>query len=326
MNPASQHLEGKLLDYAYGELSEGEAKTVEAHLSACPECADSLTAMKQVRRTMAQLPIVPAPHAGLESLLAYAQKAADTARARPARRRTWLRWIVPVGSVAALSVVLMVSIRVAHRPVATLAFKQDDTRGDWEGLTRSSAKKEAEARGQEEPLAEAKAPPKRVEPASQWARAPTVLKGADAPVVAEPGAPPAAERLARQTNGRPAAGEGDGARKVKAAVAPKPKPARGAAAPADDEAVRHEAREEFESGVVGGVVGAAPASGPSGDTVAGGTAGQPARVHSAGEKQQAPAKVASQHAADSAEAKQTLKALQEQSSTPSSPAAERPTD
>src|SRR5215472_5420718 len=321
MNPASQHLEGKLLDYAYGELSEGEAKTVEAHLSACPECADSLTAMKQVRRTMAQLPIVPAPHAGLESLLAYAQKAADTARARPARRRTWLRWIVPVGSVAALSVVLMVSIRVAHRPVATLAFKQDDTRGDWEGLTRSSAKKEAEARGQEEPLAEAKAPPKRVEPASQWARAPTVLKGADAPVVAEPGAPPAAERLAQQTNGTAAPGESDGARKVKAAAAPKPEPARRAAAPVADEAVRHEAGEELSAGgVVGSVVGAAPESKPSANTVAGGTAGELAQAYNAGEKQQAPAKVASQHAEGSVEAKQTLKALQKGSPAPSSPA------
>ncbi|HME91081.1 MAG TPA: zf-HC2 domain-containing protein, partial [Myxococcaceae bacterium] len=125
MNPTSQHLEGKLLDYAYGELSEGEAKTVEAHLSDCPQCADSLTAMKQVRRTMAQLPIAAAPQAGLESLLAYAQKAAET-RARPARRRTWLRWIVPAGSIAALSLILVLSSKVMmqHRPEGAATFKR----------------------------------------------------------------------------------------------------------------------------------------------------------------------------------------------------------
>jgi hypothetical protein len=78
--------------------------------------------------------------------------------------------------------------------------------------------------------------------------------------------------------------------------------------------------------VVGGVMGAAPASKPSGDTVAGGAAGKLAQAYNAGEKQQAPAKVASQQAADSAEAKQTLNALHQRSPTPSSPAAERPTD
>jgi len=323
MNPASQHLEGKLLDYAYGELSEGEAKTVEAHLSACPQCADSLTAMKQVRRTMAQLPIAEAPQAGLESLLAYAQKAAETARARPARQRRWLRWVVPIGSAAALALVLVLSVNVMRRPVATVAFKPDDMRGDWEGLPRPLAKKEAEARGQEEPLREAKAPPKEVEPASLGARAPKDRKGAGTPLAPEAGAPPAAERLAQQTNGTPA-GEGDGARKVKLAATPEHKPARRAAAPVADEAVRPEAREEVESGVAGGVVGSVlsgpPASKPSGDAVAGGTAGQPAQANSAGEKQQAPAKVASQHAAGSVEANQTFKALQKGSPAPSSPA------
>jgi hypothetical protein len=339
MNPASQHLEGKLLDYAYGELSEGEAKTVEAHLSACPECADSLTAMKQVRRTMAQLPIAEAPQAGLESLLAYAHKAAETARARPARRQTWLRWIVPIGSVAALALVLVLSVNVMRRPVATVAFKPDDTRGDWEGVRSFSVKKEAEtaektavASASEQKVARedeapAKARAQEAEPASQWARA---QKSAGAPVASEPAASPPAERLAQQTKGTPAAGEGDGVRKVKVFAAPKP--ARRAAAPSD----HGDAREEVESGVAGGVVGGVvaagdvlsgpPAAKPMGDTVAGGTAEQLAQANSAGERQQAPAKVASQHAEGSAEAKQTLKALGSRSSTPSSPAAEPPID
>ena len=328
MNPASQHLEGKLLDYAYGELSEGEAKTVEAHLRACPQCTDSLTVMKQVRRTMSQLPIADAPQAGLESLLAYAQKTAETARARPARRRTGLRWIVPIGSVAALSLVLVISVNVMRRPAATVAFKPDDTRGDWESPTPPSAKKEAETAektavfASEQKVARVdEALAKEAEARSQWAKAPKDRKGAVAPAAAEPGAPPAAERLARQTNRTAAPGESDGARKVKAAAAPKPEPARRAAAPVADEAVRHEAGEELSAGgVVGSVVGAAPESKPSANTVAGGTAGELAQAYNAGEKQQAPAKVASQHAEGSVEAKQTLKALQKGSPAPSSPA------
>jgi hypothetical protein len=74
------------------------------------------------------------------------------------------------------------------------------------------------------------------------------------------------------------------------------------------------------------VLGAAPASKPSGDTIAGGTAGQLAQADSASAKQQAPAKVASQHAVDSDELKQTLNASRARSSTPSSAAAERPVD
>ena len=291
MNPTSHHLEGELLDYAYGELSESEAKTVEAHLSDCPQCADSLTAMKQVRRTMAQLPIAAAPQAGLESLLAYAQKAAESARARPARRRTWLRWIVPVGSVAALSLVLVLSSKVMmqHRPEGAATFKRDDTRGDWESPPPPSAKKDAEAAEKTSVVFGVRqAPAKAAE-----VPAPKDLEGAGVPVASEPAGSPEADRLS-------AAGEGNGARKVKVAAAPKP--ARRAAAPSNEGEAREEVEGGVMGGVVGGVIGGVPESKPSGDTVA-------------------PAKVASEHAADSAQLKQTVNASGARPSAPSSPAA-----
>jgi len=117
MNPASHHPEEKLLDYAYDELSAAESKTVEAHVRSCPQCADSLTSMKRVRQTMSQLPIVPAPSKGLDSLRAYAEQAAERARARANRSRGWMQWLVPVTGIAALSVVLVIStnvIRMGH--------------------------------------------------------------------------------------------------------------------------------------------------------------------------------------------------------------------
>ena len=112
MNPASHHPEEKLLDYAYDELSAAESKTVEAHVRSCPQCADSLSSMKRVRQTMSQLPIAPAPTKGLDSLRAYAEQAAQRARADANRPRRWMAWLVPITGVLALSVVLVVSTRV----------------------------------------------------------------------------------------------------------------------------------------------------------------------------------------------------------------------
>jgi hypothetical protein len=111
MNP-TQHVEEKLLDYSYGELAPEEAKTVEGHLRTCSRCADSLKTMSRVRRTMSQLPIVPAPAKGLHSLLAYAEQAARRARPRPNPQSAWVRWLAPVAGFAALSVVLVVSTQV----------------------------------------------------------------------------------------------------------------------------------------------------------------------------------------------------------------------
>lgn len=153
MNPTSPHVEEKLLEYTYGELSEGDSKTVEAHLRACATCADSLRAMKQVRRTMAQLPMVAPPKAGLDSLLSYAESAAKASRAKPARRSPWLRWVMPLASLAALSVVLVVSSKVARQTEGPIASNRDEARGDWASARPPSAKKSAAPAGETEATA-----------------------------------------------------------------------------------------------------------------------------------------------------------------------------
>ncbi len=87
-----------LLDYAYGELEGAPRRKVEAHLSGCVACRTALMTMAETRHAMAGLTPEPAPEAGLESLLAYAQQA----RPQPRKARFWT-WLVPAISVAGAS-------------------------------------------------------------------------------------------------------------------------------------------------------------------------------------------------------------------------------
>jgi anti-sigma factor RsiW len=114
MKPQNLHAhEDRLLDFAYGELPAQEALAVESHLQGCTRCTELLEGIRGVRTTMAQLPMEPAPDAGLDSLLAYAQQAARNAAAGPAPRPTWWRrWLVPAMGVTAVSALAIVSIQV----------------------------------------------------------------------------------------------------------------------------------------------------------------------------------------------------------------------
>jgi len=92
-----------LLEYAYGEL-EGERRCAfEAHLAGCVSCQVSLRELTATRQAM-QLPVEPAPEAGLESLLAYAKNA--VAQQEPPRRSAW-RWLAPLVPVGSLAVALL---------------------------------------------------------------------------------------------------------------------------------------------------------------------------------------------------------------------------
>jgi len=114
MKPQNLHAhEDRLLDFAYGELPAQEARVVETHLQGCTRCTELLEGIRGVRTTMAQLPMEPAPDAGLDSLLAYAQQAARNAAAGPAPKPTWWRrWLVPAMGVTAVSALAIVSIQV----------------------------------------------------------------------------------------------------------------------------------------------------------------------------------------------------------------------
>ncbi len=111
MSAPAHQSEDKLLEFAYGELPAPEAEAVEAHVRGCARCAESLDGIKHVRSTMARLAPEPAPDAGLESLLAYAEQAArrnaEVARPKP----WWSRFIVPVASVTALALVGVVFVK-----------------------------------------------------------------------------------------------------------------------------------------------------------------------------------------------------------------------
>jgi len=114
MSP-TDHDQDKLLGYAYGELSSPEAKSLEAHLKNCPQCSRALEDIRKVRRTMAQLPTVPAPEAGLDSLLAYAQQAARRAQAGPAAHSHLWKWVLlPSTGLLAMVLLIVVTTRVAE--------------------------------------------------------------------------------------------------------------------------------------------------------------------------------------------------------------------
>ncbi|MFP2960535.1 anti-sigma factor family protein [Myxococcus sp. 1LA] len=105
MKPQNAHAqEDRLLDFAYGELPVPEARIVEAHLQGCARCTQALDDIRGVRATMSQLAVEPAPDAGLESLMAYAQQAARRAAAGPEPKPSrWRRWLLPVVGLASVS-------------------------------------------------------------------------------------------------------------------------------------------------------------------------------------------------------------------------------
>ncbi|MBX5481996.1 MAG: zf-HC2 domain-containing protein [Myxococcaceae bacterium] len=113
MSAPATHVDDLLLDFAYGELSEREAKAVQAHLSSCAQCQASLDEIQGVRRVMAKLPPAEAPKDGLDSLLAYAEQAARRVQAGPAPKKAWWRaLILPLGGVTAAAIFFIVGQKV----------------------------------------------------------------------------------------------------------------------------------------------------------------------------------------------------------------------
>ena len=80
MKTVAHQYEDKLLEFAYGDLEGSLAAAIDAHVRGCERCAKSLAEIRAVRVTMAQLPQLDAPDAGLESLLAYAEQTANETR------------------------------------------------------------------------------------------------------------------------------------------------------------------------------------------------------------------------------------------------------
>lgn len=105
--------EDRLLDFAYGELPATEAQALEQHVQGCVRCSKALADIRGVRTTMAQLSSEPAPDAGLESLLAYAQQSARRASAGPEPKPSrWRRWLLPAVGLATVSTFGILSLEV----------------------------------------------------------------------------------------------------------------------------------------------------------------------------------------------------------------------
>lgn len=108
-----------LLDFAYGELEAVERRSVESHLSGCERCRSELDAMMGTRRLMQALEPDPAPADGLESLLAYAERAAARTEAE-APRRPWTRWLVPVLPLGGLLIAVLTVVGRDPDPAAVV--------------------------------------------------------------------------------------------------------------------------------------------------------------------------------------------------------------
>ncbi|MDP1919606.1 MAG: zf-HC2 domain-containing protein [Myxococcales bacterium] len=136
MNAGVHQYEDKLLDYAYGELPAHEAAAVDAHVRTCAKCSQALVQIRGVRSVFAPLPMVAAPDAGLESLLAYADQHAR--RAKETKQAPWRRWIFAFASAAALLVVGVVAVRASDESpqhasdivIAAKKEKADTSRAD----------------------------------------------------------------------------------------------------------------------------------------------------------------------------------------------------
>ncbi|MCY1030842.1 zf-HC2 domain-containing protein [Corallococcus sp. BB11-1] len=106
--------EDRLLDFAYGELPASEAESLEQHVQGCARCAKALADIRGVRSTMARLSVEPAPDAGLESLLAYAQQSARRAAAGPEPKPSrWRRWLLPMVGLASVSTFGLLTLEVS---------------------------------------------------------------------------------------------------------------------------------------------------------------------------------------------------------------------
>lgn len=114
MKTAVHQYEDKLLEFAYGELPANEAAAVDAHVRGCTRCSEALTQIQSVRSTMSALPLAPAPDAGLESLLAYAEQTAKRNREAKKKDVWWRRYLMPLASAAALMLVGVVAWRASQ--------------------------------------------------------------------------------------------------------------------------------------------------------------------------------------------------------------------
>jgi hypothetical protein len=125
-SPDCAHANGLLLDLLYGELDGTVRSEVEGHAAGCARCTADLAAMRSTRQMMSTLEPEPAPAAGMESLLAYAQQQAQREASTPVRP-AWRRWLlgaVPVAAVGLLGISVALESSRTH-PATSLSTHEE---------------------------------------------------------------------------------------------------------------------------------------------------------------------------------------------------------
>ncbi|NOJ98172.1 zf-HC2 domain-containing protein [Corallococcus coralloides] len=156
MNAQNAHAhEDRLLDFAYGELPASEAHALEQHVQGCARCTKALADIRGVRTTMAQLSSEPAPDAGLESLLAYAQQSARRAAAGPEPKPSrWRRWLLPAVGLATVGTFGLLTLTVSEN----LDLSPNLSQRAAPSQAMEAAKQESRTREKSAPTAMAPAP------------------------------------------------------------------------------------------------------------------------------------------------------------------------
>ncbi|MBN9684492.1 MULTISPECIES: anti-sigma factor family protein [unclassified Corallococcus] len=157
MNAQNAHAhEDRLLDFAYGELPASEAQALEQHVQGCARCTKALADIRGVRTTMAQLSSEPAPDAGLESLLAYAQQSARRAAAGPEPKPSrWRRFLLPAVGLATVGTFGLLTLTVSEN----VDLSPNLSRKAAPALAMEAAKQDSSTQAKSAPSAPAPAPP-----------------------------------------------------------------------------------------------------------------------------------------------------------------------
>lgn len=142
MKTAVHQYEDKLLEFAYGELPAHEASAVDAHVRGCARCTRALEEIRSVRSAMA-LPMEPAPDAGLDSLLAFAEVAAKRNAEAGKPVPFWKKYLTPLVLVATLVTVGVVATQ-ANKEVdlSPAAAASDQTASEY---SKREERKKADA-------------------------------------------------------------------------------------------------------------------------------------------------------------------------------------
>jgi anti-sigma factor RsiW len=119
-----EHAQEFLSEYVTGEMDRALAVTLENHLTACNACTEAVEGLRQLWRTLDQMPTVEPPptfHAALMERISLEQAQEQRAARAPVRAPSWRRVFQPqVFAYAAVAVLLLVGAELVQVQRAAL--------------------------------------------------------------------------------------------------------------------------------------------------------------------------------------------------------------